>query len=302
MTQILYAQAQAQLLLIAIEIQAEKEGWDKDPDWVRRGKNGQFGGGGKSKAEKVKDAVGDAAADTGESIADSYKSAITGMESALKGTQELFDELSGNSKKAAEKAINNPKLKDMHASIGKALSEISKDAGDVYKRIIKDVGNTLNPKKIISAVKDTIQWFTDHPERIYIGTTKTFAMVGAIVAAGACGLAAGTASAIGISALTGSVAPEVAAAASGILGRIAVSQAIVASFNSWVENCIKTLEESFEKSVAEQDQKKHAEEKKKKIRELAKKLDKINDEVETSFLKADHELRKTGHPGFFKNS
>lgn len=40
------AQLQIAEIFWLIQAEKEKEGWDKDPPWVRRGKNGQFGGGG----------------------------------------------------------------------------------------------------------------------------------------------------------------------------------------------------------------------------------------------------------------
>jgi hypothetical protein len=288
MNKILYEKARLQLLEIryAVEVQAKK-GWDIDPPWVDRGKNGQFGGSSKSAVEQIKDSVSDASAETGKSIADSYNSGIVGMEHAIKKTQELVDSLSDDTKKEAKKVLTSSTIKDLHESIGKTLSEVSKETEKMYKKIVKNVGETLDPKKIVSSINDTIKYFTDHPERAFIGITKTYALIAGGVATIACIGAAATASAVGIASLTGAVATaEETVAVNGLLGIILVKEGPKAAYNLWVESCIKTLEESFEKSVAKQD-------KKKQIRELTKKLDKINDEIKILFLKADRELSKT---------
>lgn len=39
------AELQIAGIILLIQAEKEKEGWDKDPPWVNRGKNGQFGGG-----------------------------------------------------------------------------------------------------------------------------------------------------------------------------------------------------------------------------------------------------------------
>lgn len=287
MNKILYAKAQLQLsgIRYAVELQAKK-GWDEDPPWVDRDKNGQFGGGSKSAVEKVKDSVGDASVEIGESIVDSYNSAISGMEYAIRKTQELVDGLSDDAKKEAKKVLSSSTIKDLHDSIGETLSEVSEETEKMYKEIVKNVGETLNPKKILSSINNTIKYFTEHPERAFIGITKTYALIAGGVATIACIGAVSTASAVGIAGLTGAVATaEETATVNGLLGVILVKEGPKAAYNIWVESCMETLEKSFEKSVTEEDRKK-------RIRELTKKLDKINDEIKTSFLKADRELRK----------
>lgn len=173
MSKFLYAKLQLDLLALSCTvIQAEKEGWDKDPAWVRRGKNGQFGGGGsKSPAETVTDAVSDAAdsvkkgaADAEESVEEAVQAIKTKFDKAAKSVKGDLDDLmksardlTDEEKQRISDTISSPSGKKVRDKMGSVLKEVSPEAAKVFDDATGEIEDAFDDKSLEDAIDSSLE-------------------------------------------------------------------------------------------------------------------------------------------------
>lgn len=192
----LYERAQSQIidLACAVKLQAEKEGWDKDPSWVSRGKDGRFGGGSGNKsvankpsdsvsksADAVKKSIGDAAEsikDRGSKAADAVKKSIgdadESIKKAVKSINTQFNEAAGSVKDALNSltvsakelnsdekqrisdAISSPSGKKARKKIGSVLKKVSPEAAEVFDDATMEIEKSFEKKPVNDAISSAL--------------------------------------------------------------------------------------------------------------------------------------------------
>lgn len=155
----LLQKAQSQLLDVKFLIQAE--GWDKDPDWLKRGKDGRFGGG----SGTIND--------------------TSGKDLSSK-VQSQFQELSKDQKDIAKNAVNLPVFADFKSSMEEHLSKFSTESAKVYNKCIEGVGNAVDPRKIAASIEKTKKYYEDNPIQVALDGAKLALEVGTGVALLSC--------------------------------------------------------------------------------------------------------------------
>jgi hypothetical protein len=145
------AKAQLQLLKIYSEIKAE--GWDRDPEWVKRGKDGKFG---------VKDS--------------------SDREELNKNIQDLqvsYELLTKQAKEVYANTMNSEISKKVHNKISAGIAEFfNTNTGKVYKQAIEKC-KKVEPKNYIDVVNQEIE---RHPLEAEIGAVMIGALTGLCLA------------------------------------------------------------------------------------------------------------------------
>lgn len=133
MNKILYAKAQLDLVAFfyAIEIQAKKEGWDEDPSWVKRGKDGKFGGG-----------SGDTT-NAGDRLQEKLEKSISDMESTMKSFQKDFKKISRENEKKILDFIWSDGAKEARKDIAKTLDKYLPGAGKSFEKSVDFINKEI---------------------------------------------------------------------------------------------------------------------------------------------------------------
>lgn len=161
-TSYLFQKAQSQLIDVGILIQAE--GWGgKDPDYIKRDK-GQF-----------------SSKNTGNEIPGDKST--TKLVSSI---QSGFQKLTSEQKNVAENATILPVFNEFKSSIAKHLSSFSTEAANVYNRSVKDVGNAVDPKRIIASIEKTKKYYSDNPVQLGLDGAKVILQIGTGLALAGC--------------------------------------------------------------------------------------------------------------------
>lgn len=126
MNKILYAKAQLDLVAFfyAIEIQAKKEGWDEDPSWVKRGKDGKFGGGSSDLTN------------AGDKLQEKLEKSISDIESTIESFQKDFKKISRENEKKILDFIWSDGARKTREDIAKTLDENLPGAGKSFEQSV----------------------------------------------------------------------------------------------------------------------------------------------------------------------
>lgn len=152
--------AKAQLQLLGIQSVIEAEGWDKDPDYIKRDK-GRFSSNKGSSPSESKEKI----ELPGES---QYLEQISKIEGLTKKDvdklQKAYESLNPEQMKAYEDFMESPAIHQMYRDMGTELVTISKPAVEVYEKIQKDLGAAPQPKEVAKSVTQSIKaYIEDHP-------------------------------------------------------------------------------------------------------------------------------------------
>lgn len=131
MNDLLIAKAQFQLSGILLLIQAEKEGWDKDPPWVARGKDGRFGGGGSAASKAIKKAKGE------------VEKYLSDLQPARDRLYKEFQNASKENRKKVLTFISSDGAEDAKQFVAKTLDEYLPGAGKSFKEAVDEVDRAL---------------------------------------------------------------------------------------------------------------------------------------------------------------
>lgn len=224
----LFQKAQSQLLDIKFLIQAE--GWDKDPDWLNRGKDGRFGSG-------------------------SGKTNNTNEKDLSSKAQSQFQELSKDQKDTAKNAVSLPVFADFKSSMEDHLSKFSTESAKVYNKCIKDVGNAVDPRKITASIEKTKKYYEDNPIQIALDGAKLALKIGTGVALLSC-LYCSYGSIVLASALasgTSGLAPEALAFSLAVYGNAAVTSGVRTMVNAISLAIVSAIDKQSEMDIKQRE-------------------------------------------------
>ena len=150
--------AKAQLQLLGIQSVIEAEGWDKDPDYIKRDK-GRFSSNKGSSPSESKF--------PGEAEYLEQMSRIEGLtKKDMDYMQKAYESLSLQEMKEYEDFVNSPAVKQMQEDFSSAIKSVSADATKVYDDVIKKVKKEPEPKEQLNAIQQAIK---DHPTAAKVG-------------------------------------------------------------------------------------------------------------------------------------
>jgi hypothetical protein len=150
--------AKAQLQLLGIQSTIEAEGWDKDPDWVTRGKDGKFG------AKDSSDGEG------------SNKNL---QNLKIEDLQASYELLTKQAKEVYANTINSESSKKVHNKISTAIAKFfDTNTGKIYKQAVEEC-KKVEPKKYIDVVNQKIK---QHPLEAEIGAVILGTLTGLCLA------------------------------------------------------------------------------------------------------------------------
>jgi hypothetical protein len=127
--------AKAQLQLLGIQSEIKAEGWDKDPDWVTRGKDGKFGGKDSSDREELNKKLQDL---------------------QIEKLQASYELLTKQAKEVYANTMNSENAIKVHNYISVGLSNFSvADVGKLYRQAIEQC-KKVEPKDWINTVNEVM--------------------------------------------------------------------------------------------------------------------------------------------------
>jgi hypothetical protein len=139
--------AKAQLQLLGIQSEIKAEGWDKDPDWVTRGKDGKFGGKDSSDREELNKKLQDL---------------------QIEKLQASYELLTKQAKEVYANTMNSENAIKVHNYISVGLSNFSvADVGKLYRQAIEQC-KKVEPKDWINTVNEVM---IRHPLELEVAAT-----------------------------------------------------------------------------------------------------------------------------------
>ena len=162
--------AKAQLQLLGIQSVIQAEGWDKDPDYIKRDK-GRFSSN-KGSSPSESDNKSDSKSDSKFEFPDEseYLEGISRIKGLTKKDmdklQEGYEKLKPEEIKAYEDFANSPAVKQMQEDFSSAMQSVSADATKVYDDVIKKVKKEPEPKEHLNVIQQAIK---DHPTAAKVG-------------------------------------------------------------------------------------------------------------------------------------
>ena len=229
-TSYLFEKAQSQLIDVRILVQAE--GWDKDPDYIKRDK-GRF-----------------SSNNTSNKIASDKDTA-----SLVSSIQSDFQKLTSEQKNVAENATNLPVFDKFKSSIAQHLSSFSTEAANVYNKSVKDVGNAVDPKRIIASIEKTKKYYNDNPVQLGLDGAKAILHISTVLALVGCLYCASGSVLLATALATGTTtfSPEILAYSLAILVGRTASFAINGAVNAISLAFVSAIDKQSEEYIKQQE-------------------------------------------------